>query len=143
MSELRPRAIFPKLQEAGPRTWGTEEILVHSPGLYTLKRLFLKKGGKGNLQFHRFKDEAAYIISGTLKIVYESEIGVLTEKICGSGEWFRFPAGSIHQEEAVTDVELIEASTPHFNDRVRVEKWFGLKEVDGLPSTSEADIEFG
>ena len=43
-------------------------------------------------------------------------------KILSKGKIFHFPPGVIHQEKALTDVEIIEASTPHFNDRVRVEK---------------------
>ena len=39
--------------------------------------------------------------------------------------FFHFPPGSIHQR-AITNCEMIEASTPHFNDRVRVEKKFGI-----------------
>ena len=38
-----------------------------------------------------------------------------------------FPKGSIHQETALSDVELIEVSTPFFNDRVRVEENFWFK----------------
>ena len=38
--------------------------------------------------------------------------------------------------------EIIEASTPHFNDRVRVEKLFDMKENKGLKSTKLKDIIF-
>ena len=38
--------------------------------------------------------------------------------------------------------KILEVSTPHFNDRVRVEKEFGLdpKKFNGLPSTEENEI---
>jgi len=54
---------------------------------------------------------------------------------------FHFPPKTVHQEEALTDCLIIEASTPHFNDRVRVEKKYGLKLSKGLPSTKMKDIK--
>ena len=55
--------------------------------------------------------------------------------ILNEGDTFRFPPKLIHQEEALTDVVIIECTTPHLNDRVRVEKQFGLEiEEGGLPS---------
>ena len=59
----------------------------------------------------------------------------------GPGDWFHFPNGCIHQEIAITDVVRIEVSTPHFNDRVRVEEMFGITDITGLQTTSESDIE--
>ena len=66
----------------------------------------------------------------------------IVEKRVEAGDWFHFPAGCVHQEEAVTDVERIEVSTPHFNDRVRVENDYGISVDGGLPTTSKAEIEF-
>ena len=47
----------------------------------------------------------------------------------------------VHQEEALTDCLIIEASTPHYNDRVRVEKKYFLAEEPGLESTSIEDVK--
>ena len=47
----------------------------------------------------------------------------------------------MHQEEALTDCIIIEASTPHFNDRVRSEKDYGLIDGRGLPTTLPDEIE--
>ena len=63
------------------------------------------------------------------------------KKTLKKGNVFHFPPNFIHQEEALTDCEIIEASSPHFNDRVRVEKFFGLKEF-GLPTTKKKEITF-
>ena len=51
-----------------------------------------------------------------------------------------FYPGLVHQEEALTDCVLIEASTPHFNDRVRVEGKYGVESNGGLPSTTLQEI---
>ena len=138
----RPRVSFPPCQDMGTREWGSEELLVHAPGKYTLKRIFIKQGCKGGLQYHHLKDEAAFILSGTLKLLVESRDGELEEKIVSSGEWFHIPALSVHQEIAVTDVIILEVSTPYFNDRVRVEEHFGEPAEGGLLSTTIDQISF-
>jgi len=141
MKSKRPIANFPESSSVGPRDWGEELLLVLASKKFTMKKLITKAGKKGGLQYHRQKEEANYIISGNLMLRYENENGKLEEKIVGPGEWFHFPAGCIHQEIALTDVERIEVSTPHFNDRVRVETWFGEDDSEGLPTTLESDIE--
>lgn len=138
----RPLAQFPKAQSVGPREWGEETLLVLASGKYSMKKLFIKAGKRGGLQYHRQKDEASYIISGKMLLRYENESGELVEKEVGPGDWFHFPCGCIHQEIAITDVLRIEVSTPHFNDRVRVEEWFGISDSSGLQTTNESDIEF-
>ena len=136
---LKP--IFPKPTDLGKREWGTEKLLALIPKKISLKKLFIKKGQKGGLQFHRKKNECGVIVSGKLKIKYDNGSGKLCEKILSTGETFHFPPGCVHQEEALTDCEIIEASTPHFNDRVRVEERYGLKNDGGLPSTNLKDIK--
>lgn len=138
----RPTARFPEAKSVGKRDWGEEILLVLSKGNYTMKKLIIKKGFSGGLQFHRKKDEAAFIISGKLLIKYENNSGELITKVLKEGDFFHFPAGSVHQEKAITEVVLIEVSTPFFNDRVRVEKEFGLDENDssGLPTTKLDEI---
>ena len=137
----RPVAQFPEPESVGARDWGDETLLVMSPGNYTMKRLFVQAGKKGGLQYHRMKDEASYIVSGQMLLRFENENGELIEKVVEAGDWFHFPAGCVHQEEAITDVVRIEVSTPHFNDRVRVEEEFGFEDSGGLPTTSIDQIE--
>jgi mannose-6-phosphate isomerase-like protein (cupin superfamily) len=136
----RPTAQFPDAISVGEREWGEETLLVLSPGKYTMKKLFVRAGKKGGLQYHRKKDEASYIVSGQMILKYENEQGDLVEKEVGPGDWFHFPAGCIHQEIALTDVVRIEVSTPHFNDRVRAESLFGVEVLGGLPTTLESEI---
>ena len=137
----RPTASFPSPESVGERDWGEEILLVLSPGKYTMKKLFTRAGKKGGLQYHRKKDEASFIISGKMRLRYEDNNGMLVEKEVGPGEWFHFPAGCIHQEIAITDVVRIEVSTPHFNDRVRVESMFEMEDISGLPTTEESEIQ--
>lgn len=133
--------VFPKKESVGDRPWGTEELLALVSGRFSVKKLCVKAGNKGGLQFHRRKDEVAVLISGTMMIRFDLGDGQLRERVIGPGSVVHFPPGLVHQEEALTDCELIEASTPHFNDRVRMEESYGLGASVGLPSTNEDDIE--
>jgi len=141
--EYEPGAmpIFPKVEDVGPRPWGKEELLVLVPGKYMLKRLTLKKGAKGGLQFHRLKDECGILLSGKMIVRHDDGSGAIIERIIKSGEVFHFKPGVVHQEEALEDCVIIEGSTPHFNDRVRMETHFGYDDTSGMPTTSIDDIE--
>ena len=133
--------VFPVAQTVGERPWGTEDLLALVSKQFSVKRLKIKAGNKGGLQYHRFKDEVAIMISGQMLIRYDLGDKILQEKIVKAGEVVHFPPGLVHQEEAITDCEIIEASTPHFNDRVRVEENYGFGSPKGLPTTLENEIE--
>lgn len=134
----KPEFFQPKL--LGDRTWGEELLVAHAPGKYIGKVLKIKKGHGGNFQYHQLKDEAEYIVSGEMIVRYV-ENDIIHEAIVGPGDALRFPPGVAHQTEALTDVVAIEFSTPHFNDRVRVEKELGIEEKEGLPTTTLDEIE--
>ena len=131
---------FPKKKDLGKRYWGKEILLSIIPKKLSLKLLKLKKGNKGGLQYHHKKNECGYIMSGKLIIRFDKGNGKLSSKILKKGDIFHFPPGSIHQEEAITNCEIIEASTPHFNDRVRVEEKYGLLVHKGLKSTLKKEV---
>jgi len=132
--------IFPKHETIEGRDWGEEKLVALISGVLSLKVLTIKKGKKGGLQYHHKKNECGYIVSGELLIRFDKGDGGLQEKILYSGDSFHFPPKSIHQEEAITECTIVEASTPHFNDRVRVEDCYGLKSLGGLPSVKEDEI---
>ena len=105
------------------------------------KILKIKKGKKGGLQYHHLKNECGYILSGKLLIRYDNGKGTLKKKILTKGKCFHFPPGSVHQEEAITNVKILEASSPHFNDRVRVENFYNLELKKGLPTTTIKEVK--
>ena len=141
MNDKLEDILFPKKKSMGDREWGSEELLVLISKVLSLKLIKYKKGSKGGLQYHHEKNECGYIVSGQMLVRYDKGDGRLTERILHKGDWFHFPPKTIHQEEALTDLEIIEASTPHFNDRVRVEEDYGLTLDGGLPSTTEDEIQ--
>jgi mannose-6-phosphate isomerase len=135
-------ARFPEPESVGPREWGEEWLGPVAPRKLMMKRIVMYAGKQGGLQYHRLKDEMGYMISGEMVVTYADKFGELVDHVVRAGDWFHFPNGAIHKATALTDCEYIEASTPHFNDRVHVEKDFGLEEeTGGLPSTKVSEIE--
>tara|TARA_S200000501_G_scaffold358972_1_gene384328 strand:+ start:763 stop:1197 length:435 start_codon:yes stop_codon:yes gene_type:complete len=132
---------FPKIKTIGKRSWGKEELLALIPKKISLKKIFIKKGKKGGLQYHHKKNECGILIYGKLKVTFDNGKGKLISKILKKNSAFHFPPKAAHQEEALSDCLIIEASTPYFNDRVRVEKKYGLKEPRGLPSTKKKEVK--
>lgn len=142
MHKNRPSPKFPKPESVGYREWGAEDLLVLVSKVFSLKRIFLKAGCKGGLQYHRLKNECGIIIKGQMIVRFDDGNGNLTSKVLGEGDIFHFEPGVIHQTEAILDTIYIEASTAHFNDRVHVEKLYNLNEESGgLPTTTIDQIE--
>lgn len=139
---LNKSIIFPKSKSVGKRPWGKEILLALVSKKYSFKLIEIKKGKKGGLQYHRKKDECGFLISGKLLVRYDLGNKHLREKILKKGDVFHFPPKMIHQEKALTNCKIIEVSTPHFNDRVRVEKKFNFDQSDGLKTTKFKDIIF-
>lgn len=138
---IKQKVIFPKKKKIGKRNWGNEILVALIPNKISLKILEMKKGKKGGLQYHRKKDECGIIISGKLKVTFDNGKGKLITKILQKGDSFHFPPGAIHQEQALSNCKIIEASTPYFNDRVRVEEKYGLENKSGLLTTRISEIK--
>jgi len=134
--------IFPSPQKIGQRPWGSEDLIALVPKMFSVKRLKMRAGAKGGLQYHRLKNEVAILISGQMLIRYDLGDHKILEKIINPGDVVHFPPGLVHQEEALSDCEIIEASSPHFNDRVRVEQQYGFGTPVGLQTTTEDEIDF-
>jgi mannose-6-phosphate isomerase-like protein (cupin superfamily) len=132
-------AQFPRPKDVGPREWGREELLHTMPGKFTLKRIEMKAGAVGGLQYHHRKDECGVMIEGQMIVTHDNGNG-LVDRVCWPGDVFYFPQGAVHRATAVTDVVYIEASTPFLNDRQHVEHLYGLPEAGGLPSTQPEDV---
>jgi len=121
-------------RDMGQRTWGEELLVIDTPA-YIGKVLNMQAGKAGGLQKHVEKDEASYLFSGTAWVYTDTGDGELKRFKWEAGTAIHIPPGSVHKVEAITDCVIFEASTPHFNDRVRLEEQYGRTDVDGLPTT--------
>ena len=141
-SIIKKKVSFPKSKLVGKRNWGKEILLALVKKKFSLKILIMRKNSKGGLQYHHKKNECGYILSGKLLIIFDNGKKKLAKKILRRGDVFHFPPGAVHQEEAITNCKIIEVSTPHFNDRVRVETKYGISQKRGLPSTKRSEVIF-
>lgn len=105
------------------KPWGHEVIWAHTPH-YVGKLLHIKAGHALSLQYHEQKDETLHLLRGELR--YRAGTGdAVAEVRLSAGESFRNTPGTIHQMEAVTDCDVLEASTPHLDDVVRLSDRYG------------------
>jgi mannose-6-phosphate isomerase len=108
-----------------PKPWGHETIWAHTD-VYVGKILHIKAGHALSLQYHNLKDETIHLLSG--EMIYRVKIeNQLRDVGLKAGESYRNLPGTIHQMEAVTDCDVLEVSTPHLDDVVRLEDRYGRK----------------
>ena len=107
------------------KPWGNELVWALSEH-YCGKILFVKAGESLSLQFHNVKDEAWYVLDGRAEL----ELGapgqtLLDREVIRPGAAFRFRPGTVHRVRALEDTRILEVSTPHLDDIVRLEDAYG------------------
>lgn len=105
------------------KPWGYELVWARTDR-YVGKILHIEPGHVLSLQYHRKKDETIYVLRG--EIIFRVQEGdTLTERRMREGESYHVTPPTIHQMEAVTAADLLEASTPEVEDVVRVKDRYG------------------
>ena len=122
LSSLDPWSVDVRRVE---KPWGYELIWALTD-VYCGKVLFVKAGHALSLQFHREKDESWLVQSGRAKLeLGEVGAGVLQEEVIGAGAAFHYTPGTVHRVTALEDLTILEVSTPHLDDVVRLEDAYG------------------
>ena len=107
------------------KPWGWELIWAHADA-YVGKILFVRGGESLSLQFHREKDESWYVESGRAQLeLGDAGQGILNSEVIAQGACFRYRPGTVHRITAIEDTTIIEVSTPHLDDVVRLEDRYG------------------
>jgi mannose-6-phosphate isomerase len=108
-----------------PKPWGHETIWA-ATDLYVGKILHINAGQKLSVQYHVQKDETVYLLAGELKYYVQMDGSDRpVDMRLTVGEAFRITPNTIHYMEAVTDCDVLEASTPHLDDVVRLQDAYG------------------
>lgn len=105
------------------KPWGYELIWAET-SRYVGKVLHIVAGERLSRQYHRVKEETLLVRSGEMDL----EIGPAPEARTlrlRPGDSFHITPGTIHRMIAVTDVEVVEVSTPELDDVVRLEDAYG------------------
>lgn len=106
------------------KPWGREIWVAHTDK-YALKIIEIKQGNRSSLQLHRVKHEHLYVDKGTFRVEHEDAGGTMRATTLQPGQVIEVKPGTRHRAEAVTDVRLIEVSTPELDDVVRIEDDYG------------------
>ena len=106
------------------KPWGYELIWAHTDR-YVGKILHVDAGEALSLQYHRQKDETLYVLAGSMRVWLGASVDELKESLMKAGDSVRLVPGTVHRMEAVSDVDILEASTPELEDVVRLEDRYG------------------
>jgi len=101
------------------KPWG-KEVWLELNEKYCYKRIYINAGYKTSYQYHHFKRETNYIISGEAEIWLENDQGIVEKKICKAGDYFNVTPPKKHRVIALTDIILQEVSTPEVDDVIRI-----------------------
>ncbi len=105
------------------KPWG-HEIVWAETERYVGKLLHIACGHRLSRQYHLRKDETFLVKSGEmdLEVGQGVEMRVLRMR---EGDSFHCAPRTVHRMVAVTDVDVIEVSTPELDDVVRIEDAYG------------------
>ncbi len=105
------------------KPWGREVWLAFEDE-YAGKIIEVKKGARLSYQYHEKKKETMYVLKGKMRLVHEEGETILEE-----GESVTIHPKDKHRIEALTDVKIIEVSTSHLDDVVRIEDDYGRRSI--------------
>jgi mannose-6-phosphate isomerase len=105
------------------KPWGHELVWAET-GRYVGKILHVHAGGRLSRQYHRVKEETLMVQSGEMDLEI-GPAGAFETRRLGPGDVFHVAPGTIHRMIGVTDVDVIEVSTPELDDVVRLEDVYG------------------
>ena len=103
------------------KPWGYEEVWAETKD-YVGKIIHINANNRLSRQYHEIKEETIRVISGNLLVEVGSSEDHVDKIYMRAGESFHVKPGTIHRFCATdTDVQLVEVSTPHLDDVIRIE----------------------
>src|SRR5438477_4700019 len=118
----------PKIVE---KPWGREIWYAHT-AQYAGKVLEVKAGKRLSLQKHEIKEETIYLLSGKVKLTYGDDTYTWLP-----GQLIHIPPDTVHRFEAIEDAVLLEVSTPHLEDVIRLEDDYNRTTDERRPTTDD------
>jgi mannose-6-phosphate isomerase len=113
------------------KPWGWELVWAEADD-YAGKLLFVRAGESLSLQYHEVKDESWLVQEGRARLELGEVGGKLETMEIVPGDAFRFHPRTVHRVTAVEDTLVIEVSTRHLTDVVRLEDRYG-RESNSAP----------
>ena len=121
MSKFNPTVI--------EKPWGKEILWAHTPS-YVGKILQVNAGESLSIQYHHHKDETMYVLSGEGLINFytmseDGSVDIRESISVKEGMSIHIPPLKIHNVYAETELVVLEASTNHLTDLVRIKDRYG------------------
>ena len=101
------------------KPWGHEIWYAHTPA-YAGKLLDVHAGQRLSLQMHEIKSETLYLLTGHVTLTF----GTATYDWL-PGTAVDIPTGTVHRIEALAESVILEVSTPHLDDVIRLSDDYG------------------
>jgi mannose-6-phosphate isomerase-like protein (cupin superfamily) len=114
-------AVTPRRVE---KPWGWELVWAEAEE-YVGKLLFVKAGESLSLQYHEVKDVAWLVQEGRARLELGELGGALETLEIAPGDAYHFRPRTVHRVTAIEDTLVIEVSTNHLDDVVRLEDLYG------------------
>lgn len=122
MSSAPDKYVFSPRRVEKP--WGWELIWAETDD-YVGKLLFVRAGESLSLQYHEVKDESWLVHEGRARLELGEVGGELETIEIGPGDAYRYRPGTVHRLVAIEDTLVVEVSTPHLDDVVRLDDRYG------------------
>ena len=106
------------------KPWGWELVWAETEA-YVGKLLHVRAGQALSLQYHEVKDEAWLVQEGRASLELGEVGGELETIEIGPGDTFRYRPRTVHRVTAIDDLTVIEISTNHLDDVVRLDDRYG------------------
>ena len=110
------------------KPWGREIWLNYNKGeevgdkqkKYAYKKIHIKAGTKTSFQYHDKKQETNFILQGQAEAWFENDKGEIEKKVVNAGQFWTIEPPRKHRIIALTDLVLLEVSTPEVDDVIRL-----------------------
>jgi mannose-6-phosphate isomerase-like protein (cupin superfamily) len=106
------------------KPWGWELVWAEADD-YVGKLLFVRAGESLSLQYHELKDESWLVQQGRARLELGEVGGELEVVEIAPGDAYRFRPRTVHRVTALEDTTVVEVSTHHLTDVVRLEDKYG------------------
>ena len=118
---MNRRQVSPRKVE---KPWGWELVWAEAED-YVGKLLFVRAGESLSLQYHELKDESWLVQEGRARLEVGDVGGDLEVVEIAPGDAYRFRPRTVHRVTAIEDLLVIEVSTAHLTDVVRLADEYG------------------
>ncbi len=103
------------------KPWGYEIHWVPEGLSYMGKILHIDAGRRLSMQVHDQKQETYWLLNGECNLILENEKGELETVKLEKGQGYTTQVGQRHRHQAVTDCDIVEASTAELGTTWRLE----------------------